>query len=115
MFYYDPDFGYIWITSEQFGGHVLHGKGPSRPYDPGSVEVQRYTSRDRHRWRETIDVPDDWLEAFGIEIEKPEADVVGPSTIYDIRIERPKIKRWQAWFTIIVVIIYRVLIWNSTR
>ncbi len=110
MFYYDPDFGYIWISAEKFGGHVLIGRGPTRAHDPNSIEEQRYTANDRLRWREADEIPEEWRDAF--ELEYPES--VGQVALYDITVAPPRLKTWQIVFAIFVWLILWTL-WNSNK
>ena len=117
MFYYDPSFGYIVITAEQLGGQILYGRGPIVPYDPDSVTEQRYTANDMMRWREAIDVPDDWLDALAVprrSNDRDEHTFAEPSTVYDIDIAPPRLKQWQA---VLVVFVWLIiwLIWNSNK
>jgi hypothetical protein len=110
MFYYDPDFGYIWITAEKFGGHVLIGRGPVIPHDPDSIEEQRYSANDKLRWREVDEIPDEWRDAFGLAY--PES--TGLESVYDITVAPPQLKTWQIVFAAFVWLIYWVL-WNSNK
>jgi hypothetical protein len=112
MFYYDPDFGYIWITAEQLGGHVLLGRGPILPHDPESIEEQRYTANDKLRWREVDELPDEWRDAFGPSY--PENVRHKQAIVYDITVAPPQLKTWQIVFVIFVWLIFWIL-WNSNR
>ena len=111
MFYYDPDFGYIAITGEKFGGHILIGRGPVVPHDPESIEEQRYTANDRMRWREVDELPQEWAGAFGITAP---VETAGDDVVYDITIASPRVKNWQIVFAVFVWLCYWIL-WNSTR
>lgn len=117
MIYYDPSFGYIVITAEQFGGHVLYGRGPSRPFDPDSVEEQRYTTNDKMCWREAVDVPDDWLDALGIPYAADDGDEDSfsePTTICNITVSPPRLKTWHFVFAVIVWLLFQIL-WISNK
>jgi hypothetical protein len=110
MFYYDPDFGYIWITAEKLGGHVHIGRGPVVPHDPDSVTEQRYTANDKLRWREVDEIPDEWRKAFGLSY----SENVRQGSVYDITVAPPQLKTWQVVFAVFVWLIFWIL-WNSNR
>jgi len=61
MYYFDPSFGYIYISTN---GPVRYGLGPVVPHNPSTVTNQRYTHFGGWVEIQPHYVPDEWLEAF---------------------------------------------------
>lgn len=62
MYYFDPSFGYIYISSDK--GVVRYGCGPVVPHNSKTVTNQRYTRFEGWVEIEPHHVPDEWLIAF---------------------------------------------------
>lgn len=62
MYYFDPSFGYIYISRD--AGDVRYGCGAVVPHNPASVTEQRYKRFEGWVPIEPHHVPDEWLLAF---------------------------------------------------
>lgn len=74
MYFFDPSFGYIFITSGN--DTVRYGRGPVVPHDPSSTTDQRYTRFEGWVEIESHHVPDEWLIAFANTEPKKEERIV---------------------------------------
>ena len=75
-YYFDPSFGYFYITASTLNDTVRYGRGPVTPHDPSTLEDQKFTRFETWIEIPPHHVPDEWLVAFANKEQKKEERIL---------------------------------------
>ena len=94
-YYRDPFGGYHGVTDESpkgLDGCVCAGRGPDEHGGIETVKERAYAVQHLRKWTRVEDVPDEWLEAIGYEVQSETAPEPLPEPTFEPVSEPENIK-----------------------